>query len=106
MKQGFESYHWDDEKGNPEGGVSIGKGFTISWQRGPLKVGEQQLISNGAFVEDVIGAIIDRMEYYQRGKFASDYNETAIMNLKDALKALQSRTKDRERRGVEGTHQK
>ena len=36
MKQGFFEEHWVDEKGNPAGGVSTGKGLTISWQNGPL----------------------------------------------------------------------
>ena len=34
--QGFFDQHWLDMDGNPAGGVSTGKGFTISWQNGPL----------------------------------------------------------------------
>ena len=59
--QGFYDEHWLDENGKPAGGVSTGKGFTISWQNGPLVDTGSELESskperkepNGAFVEDV-----------------------------------------------------
>ena len=58
MKQGFFEEHWVDENGNPAGGVSTGKGLTISWQNGPLgRIGtDERSEPNGAFVEDVVGA--------------------------------------------------
>jgi hypothetical protein len=59
---------------------------------------------NGCFVETVIAAAIDRIEYYQRGKFACANNEMVLMRLHDALAILGLRTADREARGVEGTH--
>jgi hypothetical protein len=55
-------------------------------------------------VEDIIRAAIDRLEYYQRGKFASEYNAHALVDLGSALSILESRTADREARKVEGTH--
>jgi hypothetical protein len=43
---------------------------------------------NGCFVETVIAAAIDRVEYYQRGKFACANNEMVLMRLNDALALL------------------
>lgn len=106
MKNGFKSEHWNDVAGRPAGGVTWGTGFAISWQNGPLGRGESRLEPNGAFVEDVINAAVDRLAYYQESEFASDYNETALEHLEEALAALQARTRDREERAVEGTHQK
>lgn len=104
MRQGFFSEHWSDENGNPAGGVTSGKGFTISWQNGPLGRDMARREPNGAFVEDVIAAAVDRIEFYQRSKFACEDNAEALQNLVAALIALQRRTRDREARAVEGTH--
>jgi len=101
---GFTSHQFSDADGNPEGGVTFGRGFTISWQRGPLGRGPDRKEPNGAFVEDVIKAALDRIEFYQRSKFASDYNAQAILCLLRALQALEARTQNREVRQVEGTH--
>lgn len=103
-KQGFFDQHWLDHKDRPAGGVTSGRGFTISWQNGPLGSGQDRREPNGAFVEDVIAAVISRIEFYQRSEFASDYNARALVSLKEAAAALDQRTKDREARGVEGTH--
>lgn len=59
---------------------------------------------NGAFVEDVLGAVVDRIEFYQSGKFACDRNARALVLLSWALAELNGRTQDREARKVEGTH--
>lgn len=104
-EQGFFSEQWNDQNGNPAGGCTSGRGFTISWQNGPLGRGSERREPNGAFVEDVIGAAVDRIEFYQSGKFASDDNEEALDHLRDAIDALQRRTRDRERRDVEGIHE-
>ena len=105
MRQGFRSKHWDDENGAPAGGCSSGTGFCISWQEGPLGRGDSRRKPNGAFVEDVIAAAIDRLEYYQHSRFVCPENATAIASLGCALDALNRRTADREAREVEGTHQ-
>lgn len=104
MKTGFRSEHWNDADGNPAGGCSYGTGFAISWQNGPLGCGQARREPNGAFVEALVGAVVDRLEYYQTTRFACDENEAAIALLKNALAALDSRTADREARSVEGTH--
>jgi hypothetical protein len=98
------SDQWRDANGNPAGGVSCGKGFTISWQNGPLGRGEERKEPNGAFVETIIAAAKDRLEFYQRSPFNCDANARAISKLEVALLILNERTKDREERAVEGTH--
>lgn len=104
MKSGIRCDHWDDAAGNPCGGNTFGTGFAIGWQHGPLGRGTGRTEPNGAFVEDVINAAADRLECYQRGKFASDYNARAIVHLRQAVKILEDRTSDRDARRVEGTH--
>ncbi len=98
--------HVTDANGNPAGGTTYGRGFAIGWQNGPLVRGEERLEPNGAFVEDIIKAAVDRLEYYQSSKFNCGENQIAIAHLNAALAELQSRTAKREERGVEGTHTK
>ena len=106
-KQGFQDAHWLDPDGNPDGGVSFGTGFTISWQRGPLgKEGTPgRTPPNGAFVEDVIDAAKARIEAYQASKFNCEENARALQHLEAALEALDSRTQRRVADGTEGTHE-
>ena len=98
--------HWSDDNGNPAGGVSTGRGFTISWQNGPLgKIGTpERREPNGAFVEDVIQAVIERIEFYQASRFTCRENAEALEALYHAAMVLDQRTKSREVRHVEGTH--
>ena len=94
-----------DENGRPAGGATHGRGFTIAWQDGPLGRDGDRIEPNGAFVADVITAAIGRVQFYQASEFASDYNARALGHLIEARAALRERTNDRERRGVEGTHE-
>lgn len=98
--------HFLDENGKPAGGTTYGPGFVVGWQHGPLGRGEKRKPQNGAFVEDVIRAAIDRLRFYQGTEFHCAENEAAITNLERALEALALRTRNREERGVEGTHEK
>ena len=100
-----QSNHFTDPDGNPAGGATYGVGFAIAWQTGPLVDGDVRQEPNGAFVEEIINAAIDRLEYYQSTKFACRNNQEAIQHLQLAVVALNFRTLDRESRGVEGTHQ-
>lgn len=101
---GFTANHWFSNDGNPAGGCTYGAGFVIFWQNGPLGRGDQRKEPNGAFVENIISAVINRLKFYQATKFECGYNEEAIECLQRALAALESRTADREGRGVEGTN--
>ena len=111
MKQGHFSEHWvefvrlpsGEDRPVPAGGVSTGRGFTISWQHGPLGRGNDRKEPNGAFVEDVIQAVIERIEFYQQ-HFPSQENAEALAGLYRAAERLDDRTRARELRQVEGTH--
>lgn len=105
MNQPFTSNHFNDSEGRPAGGTTYGSGLCIGWQHGPLGRGEDRLEPNGAFVETVIAAAKDRLEYYQRSRFACAENAEAIVALEAALAACEKRTAKRESRGVEGTHE-
>src|SRR5215469_18607581 len=97
--------HNTDGNGNPAGGYAFGTGFRIEWQNGPLMVDGERAEPNGAFVEDVIAVAIGRIEHYQASRFHCLHNAVALGHLRAAAEALAERTRDRERRGVEGTHQ-
>lgn len=105
MKNGYFQEHWKDENGNPAGGVTSGRGFTISWQNGPLGRDNERKEPNGAFVEDVLDAVAQRIDFYQGSKFACEENSEALHHINQAAAALDRRTKTREARKIEGTHE-
>lgn len=104
MNQDIKFENWNDVNGNPAGGNVEGVGIKINWQDGPLGRGDAKAKPNGAFVEGVIAAAIQRIEYYQSSKFACRENAIALTHLETALLWLNKRTADRESRSVEGTH--
>lgn len=93
-----------DPDGNPTGGSFEGTGLSIEWQNGPLGRGADRKAPNGAFVETVIFAAKQRIEYYQASKFNCRENAIAVTKLEEALMWLNKRTADREERQVEGEH--
>ena len=107
-KQPFVAENNDDEAGRFAGGYVRGAGLAIDWQSGPLGRplgrGAERAEPNGAFVETVIAAAIQRIDYYNAGPFWCRENSYAITYLKEALHWLNHRTAAREERGVEGTH--
>lgn len=94
----------NDEKGNPAGGHVEGKGLAVIWQNGPLGRDGERIEPNGAFVETVLSAALQRIIYYQESKFKCRENAIAITKIEEALLWLDKRTRDREARQVEGTH--
>jgi hypothetical protein len=107
MLDTFIAKNDDDAAGYPAGGSVRGTGLEIHWQNGPLGRGAHRKEPNGAFVETVIAAAKQRIEYYQTGaggKFKCDENAQAIEWLNVVLALLDKRTKEREARQVEGTH--
>lgn len=110
----FIANHFTDANGNPSGGITTGRGFTVGWQNGPLGRHSDNCVPghcaedctrkppNGAFVEDLIAAAIDRLQFYQNSRFACAANELAIEHLRAANLVLHQRTADRENRKVEG----
>ena len=71
----------------------------IVFQKGPIKESGVNGIQN----EDLIAIVIDRLQGFQGGDFDCLDNQCAIVHLRAALTQLQNRTKEREKRGVEGT---
>lgn len=107
MRQPFSEEHWTDGDGNPAGGVSYGTGFCVSWQNGPLGRGEDRRAPNGGFVETLLEVVYGRIQFYEEaadGRFSCHENQEAQRHILAALEVLDSRTKAREARGVEGTH--
>jgi len=75
-----------DSQGNPIGGYVVGPGLDVQWQDGPL--GRPPMTATGAFVDDLIEAACQRLEFYQKangGKFACRENAIAITKLEEAL---------------------
>jgi hypothetical protein len=106
MLQQITGNHKTNGDGTPAGGDTVGIGIEIIWQNGPLGRGPERKAPNGAFVEGVIAAAIDRIQFYQNTQFSCRENALAITKLEEALLWLQKRTMDREAREVEGTHAK
>jgi hypothetical protein len=71
----------------------------VPFQSGPIK--ENGV--NGVTQEALLAILIDRLECFQAGPFASRDNEMALVALRDALYWLQTRTLARIARNVEGT---
>ncbi len=74
----------------------------LSFQNGPINADGNGV--NGITHEALLAVLIDRLEAFQAGQYANTYNEDALDHLCSAKLALQTRTKDRMARGVEGTH--
>lgn len=75
--------------------------FKIQWQNGPVEDGEQ----NGAFVEDVIEAARQRIQYFNsHPDMRCRENSLAITKLEEALQWLDWRTRVRLQQGVENTY--
>lgn len=94
-----------DSNDCPAGGSVCGVGLKIDWQNGPLGRDEERILPNGAFVETVIYAALQRIEEYQKTKFNCRENALAITKLEEALHWLNARTNRREVAKTEGTHQ-
>ena len=89
-----------DDKGNPAGGYSLGPGFGIAWQYGVIA--EKGV--NGASIEDIIEALIERVKFLNDSAFKCIENERTLEHLTSALRAQLDRTNKRKARKVEGTY--
>lgn len=79
-----------------------GRGVTILFQNGPIA--EHGV--NGVTQEVLLAIIIDRLQSFQKGPFASRENALALTKLEEAKHWLFARTLERMQRGVEGTSAK
>lgn len=73
---------------------------TLQFQNGPIN----EAGVNGITHEALLAILIDRLEGFQAGKFANDYNAAALDHLRSAQGVLLDRTRERMARNVEGTH--
>jgi hypothetical protein len=107
---GGASHHYSvsgfDTENNPAN--TSGAGFKSSFSRLPIifqngPINEAGV--NGITHEVLLAILIDRLEGFQAGPYANEYNAEALANLRTAQWWLHGRTKERVARGVEGTHQ-
>jgi len=85
-----------------EAATSTATTYPIRFQNGPIA----EVGVNGITHEALLAILIDRMEGFQAGPYASHDNQEALDAMRVAQTALQRRTLARMARGVEGTHQK
>lgn len=76
--------------------------LNIVFQNGPIP----EMGVNGVTHEALLAILEDRIQSFQEGAFANDYNAEALLLIRAAKEVLLNRTRDRLTRGVEGTHQK
>lgn len=74
----------------------------IRFQNGPVR--EARL--NGITQEALLAIVIDRLRSFQAGPYSCRDNAVALTHCEEALMWLQRRTRDRIKRGVEGTSAK
>lgn len=82
------------------GGDRPAYSMLISFQNGPIA----ESGVNGLTHEALLAILVDRLEHFQRGKFACRENAIALTKIQEAQHWLHHRTKARMDRGVEGTH--
>ena len=92
-----------DNQGNPTGGNTWGDGFKmeINWQDGIVGDDGQ----SGAFVEDVLEAARQRLQFFNTTKHRCRENSIAITKIEEALQWLDWRTRQRLAQGVENTYE-
>lgn len=73
-------------------------GLVVLFQNGPIN----EYGVNGITQEVLLAIVADRLEAFQAGPFACPENRNALAHVQDAMTWLQSRTKARMERGVEG----
>lgn len=74
----------------------------VKFQEGPIK----ESGVNGVMNEDLLAMVIARLKYFQESEFACRENAVALTKLEEAMMWLEKRTTARERKGIEGTHQR
>lgn len=74
----------------------------ISFQNGPIA----EVGVNGLTFEALLAIGIDRLRSFQAGPYSCRENAIALTHGEEMLMWLQRRTRERIKRGVEGTHEK
>jgi len=78
-----------------------GASHYIHFQDGPIGV----VGINGVTNEALLAIVADRLQCFQTSEYACAENQAALSHVIAALGQLAERTKARESRGVEGTHE-
>lgn len=73
----------------------------LKFQNGPIK----EVGVNGLTDEALLAVLIDRLQGFQSGRYSCRENALALTKFEEGMHWLQHRTRQREARGVEGTHQ-
>lgn len=73
----------------------------VSFQNGPISV----VGFNGLTDEALLAVLIDRLDGFDTGPFRCRENSLARTHMQEAMHWLQHRTKERQRRAVEGSHE-
>jgi hypothetical protein len=71
----------------------------VNFQNGPIKGNG----INGVTQEALLAIVIDRLRSFQAGPYSCRDNAIALTHCEEALMWLQRRTRERIKRGVEGT---
>lgn len=100
----ISSCNYTDGNGNPAGGYATGVGLCVAFQNGPRGKDASGALApaNGAFVEDLLVAAHQRLEFFQGSKFVHEDNAEAMRHIEAAIEALNRRAKERAKRGVLG----
>ena len=118
----IQSENLTDDDNNPSGGnvmLHVTKNgdtefpaLIVNWQDGPRGTdqtnpdGSPVLADpNGAFIEDVLWAALQRLEFFQDSKYRDRGNALAITYIEGALQAMKDRQLERSHRNVEGKHE-
>lgn len=90
--------------GHPGTGEEFDEGIAVylEFQNGPIN----EAGVNGVTQEALLAVVIDRLRSFQAGPYSSSLNAEALKHCRAALLALQMRTHERIKRGVEGTSAK
>ena len=83
-----------------ENGGVIGGILEISFQKGPIA----ESGVNGITHEVLLAIVADRLRSFQAGPYSCRENALALTKIEEAQHWLQSRTRARMKRGVEGTN--
>lgn len=103
-----------DEKGNGGAhhayGISIGCGdpnnsiiATVQFQNGARKLPDS---IHGVLDTDLLEIVRHRLQCFQEGEFANEYNAHALKHIEEALHCMNARVEDRIKRNVLGTNNK
>ena len=102
--QGGACHEYYIDWATPDGGMNDTKPnyCRVSFQNGPIK----EFGVNGITQEALLAIVIDRLRSFQQGPYSCRDNAIALTHCEDALMWLQRRTRERIKRGVEGTSTK